>query len=225
MGLAYAISSAREMSGLARRWRRAAARVVLYEGNGFNGRTFDVNGTVVNLDGTGFNDRAQSMVVYEGTWQLCDDANFGGYCQSFGPGRYSNLGPLSGQLSSLRPVGWRSRRRRRRLGRRRLARDPLRGPESLRPQLRDQRPGRGQPRRHRLQRPRVVAARRRRLLDLLQRRQFQRRVPDLRPRRLSVAAGGLNNRISSGRRVSGAYPYNATPNWSNPPYDPSARQQ
>lgn len=27
-------------------------------------------------------------------------------------------------------------------------------------------------------------------------------------------AWGLNNRISSGRRVHGSYPYNATPNWS-----------
>lgn len=100
-GVGYAISSAREMSG----WPGAAPnRVVLYDGPNLYGRTYDVNATVANFDGTGFNDRAQSMIVHEGTWELCIDAHFAGYCQVFGPGRHPNLGPLTGQLSSMRPV-------------------------------------------------------------------------------------------------------------------------
>jgi len=101
MGLGYAISSARELSG----WPAAGGgRLVLYDGESFYGRAYDVNSTIVNLDGTGFNDRARSMIVYEGTWQLCVDEGFGGYCHTYGPGRYSNIGPLAGALSSLRPV-------------------------------------------------------------------------------------------------------------------------
>ena len=106
VGLVHAISSARELTG----WPGGGAaggggRVVLYDSSGFIGATYDVNGAVVNFDGIGFNDRALSMVVHEGTWELCVDANFEGYCQTFGPGRYANLGRLSRLLSSLRPVG------------------------------------------------------------------------------------------------------------------------
>jgi hypothetical protein len=81
------------------------ADVVLYGGYDFTGASFRVGGFIANLDGTGFNDRAQSAIVYNGTWELCADADFGGGCQVFAPGRHANLGFLAGRVSSLRPVG------------------------------------------------------------------------------------------------------------------------
>src|SRR5262249_46358199 len=53
----------------------------------------------------GFNDRARSMIVREGSWEACEHANFAGTCQIFGPGRYSDLGILSGRVSSIRSTG------------------------------------------------------------------------------------------------------------------------
>ncbi len=44
------------------------------------------------------------MIVRGGRWQLCVDAFYSGFCQAFSPGRYDNLGPFSGTLSSLRSV-------------------------------------------------------------------------------------------------------------------------
>jgi hypothetical protein len=57
---------------------------------------------VASLGGTAFNDRARSMIVNKGQWELCSDQNFGGDCVVVGPGRYDNLGGLSNRLSSLR---------------------------------------------------------------------------------------------------------------------------
>ncbi len=78
--------------------------VTLFDGFGLSGQRFHVDSTMSNLDWTPWNDRARSMIVQGGNWQLCVDANFRGRCQTFSPGRYDNLGFLSGTLSSLRPV-------------------------------------------------------------------------------------------------------------------------
>jgi beta/gamma crystallin len=219
VGLAYAISSARQLTG----WPGDGApagggRVVLYDSSGFIGATYDVNGAVVNLDGSGFNDRALSMVVHEGTWELCVDANFEGYCQTFGPGRYANLGRLSRLLSSLRPVGggggvvvgggggWGD-------GSRAILYE---GPNLSGRTL-------------------VIGGQ---VVSNLDGTGFNDRASSLRveggywifcsdanfngecrtfgPGDYPSLSGGLNNRISSGRRVSGGYPYTSTPNWSRP---------
>jgi len=223
LGLAYAISSAREVGGFT--GSAGGGRVVLYDSNGFYGRTFDVNGTVVNLDGTGFNDRAQSMVVFDGVWQLCVDENFGGYCHTYGPGRYSNLGPLSGQLSSLRPVGSGG-----------AGNDGggygggarailYEGPNlsgrsyAISGQVVSNLDGTGF--NDRASSLRVEGG----YWIFCSDANFNGECVTFGPGDYPSLPGGLNNRISSGRRVSGAYPYNAPPNVSNPPYDPSARQQ
>ena len=81
---------------------------MLFDAYNFNGTSYAVNGNVRNLDGR-FNDRAQSMIVNSGSWELCGDADFGGGCQTYGPGRYPNLGGLGGRVSSVRATdggGW-----------------------------------------------------------------------------------------------------------------------
>jgi uncharacterized protein YcfJ len=85
---------------------QAAAQVTLYAREGFRGRTFNADGTVWNLDQTGFNDRASSAVVRGGEWQVCEDARFEGRCVVLRPGEYPSLGAmgLNNMVSSLRPV-------------------------------------------------------------------------------------------------------------------------
>ena len=78
--------------------------VTLFDQFGLGGDRFHVNGSIPNLGTTAWNDRARSMIVRGGRWQLCADAFYQGFCQSFGPGRYDNIGPLAGTLSSLRQV-------------------------------------------------------------------------------------------------------------------------
>ena len=113
MGLANAISSIREIGwqgggqqpgpapsqGPARR-----ASIVLFDAAGMTGRSYSVTGAMPNLDGTGFNDRAQSAIVNSGTWQLCADSDFQGSCEALAPGQWPNLGGVTGRVSSLRPV-------------------------------------------------------------------------------------------------------------------------
>ena len=45
------------------------------------GRSLNVNGAISNLDGSGFNDRAQSAMIQSGTWQLCADSDYQGSCE------------------------------------------------------------------------------------------------------------------------------------------------
>ncbi len=82
-----------------------APAVILFEDFQQAGRQFAVDGPIDNLDRRGFNDRARSMVVNAGRWELCRDAYYSGGCEVYGPGRYDAIGELSGELSSLRPVG------------------------------------------------------------------------------------------------------------------------
>jgi hypothetical protein len=59
---------------------------------------------VANFDRTGFNDRANSAVVHDGRWEICVDADFSGGCSVLAPGSYPNLGAYAGRISSVRPI-------------------------------------------------------------------------------------------------------------------------
>ncbi|WUR14681.1 beta/gamma crystallin-related protein [[Empedobacter] haloabium] len=87
-----------------RRWGGQREAVVLYAGQGFEGRAVGINGDVRTLNDASFNDRAGSLIIREGTWQLCEHADFRGQCLVFGPGRYEYLEGLNNRLSSLRRV-------------------------------------------------------------------------------------------------------------------------
>jgi len=60
----------------------------------------------VNLDHSGFNDRASSAVIRDGVWQLCENARFRGHCVTLGPGEYPTLRAmgLNNRVSSAREV-------------------------------------------------------------------------------------------------------------------------
>jgi uncharacterized protein YcfJ len=85
----------------------AVAQVTLYQQQNFHGRAFNTNGPVSDLGRLGFNDRASSVIVERGQWQVCEDIGFRGYCIVLRPGQYSSLAAmgLNNRVSSLRRVG------------------------------------------------------------------------------------------------------------------------
>jgi hypothetical protein len=82
------------------------AAVELFDQYDFGGSRFPVVARVDNLDVTHWNDRAASMIVHWGSWELCTDAYYRGNCAFYGPGRYPDIGgSMTRQLSSIRPAG------------------------------------------------------------------------------------------------------------------------
>lgn len=197
----------------------ASASVTFYQGENFAGREITVNQTVGNFDGTGFNDRARSAVVNDGQWEICVDANFSGGCQVLGPGRYPDLGGLTGRVSSVRPV----------------ANAGIQG----RGEHRARQGGGGA--RATLYEGRNLSGRSFQLgsgnMSNLDGTGFNDRASSLRveggywvfcsdanfggecrtfgPGDYATLPAGLNNMISSGRRISDDYPYNQNPTWQH----------
>lgn len=85
----------------------SAQSITFYEGEGFRGRAFATDRAVANLERTGFNDRASSVVVDRGRWEVCEDARYGGRCVVLRRGSYDSLRGLGMEhtVSSVRPVG------------------------------------------------------------------------------------------------------------------------
>lgn len=85
---------------------QAAAQVIFYEREGFDGRSFTSERQIRNFDQHGFNDRASSVVVMRDRWEVCEDSQFRGRCIVLRSGRYSSLRDmgLNNRVSSVRPV-------------------------------------------------------------------------------------------------------------------------
>jgi hypothetical protein len=79
--------------------------VTLFDQDHMNGAAAPLQGDVPNLDTTQWNDRAVSMVITYGNWELCSDAFYRGDCRTFGPGQYNDLGGMTRKVSSLRAAG------------------------------------------------------------------------------------------------------------------------
>ena len=63
--------------------RQQVARIVLYDPATFGGRRIGVTRDTPDLGERSFADIASSIRVYHGTWQLCDEPNYGGTCRCF----------------------------------------------------------------------------------------------------------------------------------------------
>lgn len=89
------------------------AQVTFYEGEGFGGRSFTTNKLVNNFQREGFNDRASSVVVAGGErWEVCEDRRFAGRCVILRAGRYPSLASmgLSDRIQSVRAAQGDARR-------------------------------------------------------------------------------------------------------------------
>jgi uncharacterized protein YcfJ len=83
---------------------RPGSQITFYENNGFQGRSFTVDGAIEDFRRAGFNDRASSIDVRGDNWVACEDALFQGRCVILQPGRYPELSSLglSDRISSVR---------------------------------------------------------------------------------------------------------------------------
>jgi hypothetical protein len=195
-------------------------RVVLYEGFNFTGRSYTFDRDTVNLDNVGFNDRAQSAMVSSGSWTLCEDAEYRGNCHVLGPGNYASLGDLSRRVSSLRqgdfggasgssgnyPPSWGGNTRLilyegYNYGGRQFVVDRNRF---------DNLDGTGF--NDRASSLRVERG----YWMLCSDANFNGECRTFGPGNYSSLPPGLNNSISSGRRISDQYPYNQSPVWGTP---------
>lgn len=86
---------------------QAMAQVTFYEHERFEGRSFSTPRQVSNFERSGFNDRASSVVVTNGRWEVCEHQNFDGRCVVLRPGRYTSLASmgLDDRVSSVRMIG------------------------------------------------------------------------------------------------------------------------
>jgi uncharacterized protein YcfJ len=90
---------------------QAVAQITFYEGEGFRGRAFTTSRPVDNFAGAGFNDRASSVVVDRGHWEVCEHAHFEGRCAVLRAGSYDSLAGMgmSDRISSVRPISRQAR--------------------------------------------------------------------------------------------------------------------
>ncbi|UMR33129.1 beta/gamma crystallin family protein [Massilia sp. MB5] len=89
----------------------SAGEMTLYAREGFRGSEVTVYETTSNFRDLGFNDRASSLVVHSGAWELCEHRDFGGYCAVFERGEYADLRRFNNSISSAREVQVRNRDR------------------------------------------------------------------------------------------------------------------
>jgi hypothetical protein len=82
-----------------------AGELTLYAGADFVGRELTLRDATPNLRALGFPDRAASLVVRSGRWELCVGAAFRGDCAIFGRGEYRKLDRFASAVSSAREVG------------------------------------------------------------------------------------------------------------------------
>ena len=85
---------------------QAAAEIIIYEEENFQGRSVTAEQPINNLGREGFTDGATSVVVRGGSWEVCEDRRFRGQCVVLRPGRYSSLAAmgLNDQVTSMRAV-------------------------------------------------------------------------------------------------------------------------
>jgi len=203
----------------------AADSITFYQDDNFRGRQFTADQPVPNFDRSGFNDRVNSAVVHDGRWEICVDAEFRGGCGVLGPGAYPNLGAYAGRISSVRPLEGRY--------------------SDNRPDNRSDDRGRNREARAMLFEGPNLSGRSFALNDAvsnLGRTGFNDRASSLRVDRgywifcsdsefrgecrtfgpgEYASLPGLNNVISSGRRISNDYPYTDRPNWQRDSYNQS----
>ena len=208
----------------------AADRITFYQDDNFRGRQFSADGEVANFARNGFNDRVNSAVVHDGRWEICVDADFRGSCGVLAPGAYPNLGAYAGRISSVRPLDGRDGRY-----------------SANRPD--DRARGRGREARATLYEGPNLSGRAFPINDMIMNlgttgfndRASSLRVEngywifcsdaDFRGECRTFGPGdyatlpGMNNVISSGRRISNDYPYDGRPDWQRDSYRQSQYNQ
>lgn len=84
---------------------QVAAQVTFYEREGFAGRAFTTGERIRDFEGRGYG-RAASVEVARDRWEVCDDVNYGGRCMILRPERYPSFASMGLQdlISSVRMI-------------------------------------------------------------------------------------------------------------------------
>ncbi|MGK5077890.1 beta/gamma crystallin-related protein [Janthinobacterium sp. HLX7-2] len=82
-----------------------AGEITLFEDDNFRGRAVTVRETTDDLSRLGFNDKASSILVRSGSWDVCTDSGFRGNCKTLGPGEYRSLPGMNDAITSVRETG------------------------------------------------------------------------------------------------------------------------
>ncbi|MCE3262534.1 MAG: hypothetical protein K0R43_1613 [Pseudoduganella sp.] len=109
-------------AGIAMLSAQAFAQITLYPQEGWRGRPIAVTNSIRDMRAAGFDDRASSVVVERGRWEVCEHPNFQGDCRILRRGSYGTLRGmgLNDSISSIRAVP-----RRRQVDRMAYAPEPL----------------------------------------------------------------------------------------------------
>lgn len=87
-----------------------AGELTLYTHINFGGPALSLRGTTPTLVPYDFNDRASSLVVRSGSWEVCEHVDFGGRCLIVERGEYPVLEGFNDVISSAREVAPRQHR-------------------------------------------------------------------------------------------------------------------
>lgn len=199
----------------------AADSITFYQDDNYRGRHFTADQQVTNFARNGFNDIVNSAVVHEGRWEICIDSDFRGACSVLAPGAYPNLGAYAGRISSVRPVDSRySRERSDDRSRYHAARATLYEGPNLSGRsfpLNDAMPNLGRTGfNDRASSLRVDSG----YWIFCSDSEFRGECRTFGPGEYA-SLPGLNNVISSGRRISNDYPYGDRPNWQRDSFQQS----
>ena len=82
-----------------------AGEITLFEDDNFRGRAVTLRETTDDLSRMGFNDKASSIMVRSGTWDVCTDSGFRGICKTLGPGEYRSMPGMNDAITSVREAG------------------------------------------------------------------------------------------------------------------------
>ncbi|MET0280362.1 MAG: beta/gamma crystallin-related protein [Steroidobacteraceae bacterium] len=84
----------------------ALADVTFYENEDFHGRAITTGRALPDFRRSGLDDRASSVIVDKGTWEVCEDPGYTGRCVLLRPGNYDSLKQLgvNNRISSARSV-------------------------------------------------------------------------------------------------------------------------
>ena len=82
-----------------------AGRITLYERPGFQGDSIATIDAMPNLQRSDLDHAAASVIIGNGTWEACTQANFRGACAELVPGQYGDLDvQLNGAVRSVREI-------------------------------------------------------------------------------------------------------------------------
>ncbi len=80
--------------------------VILYDQTGFSGEAVQVDTAVPSLSDARFNDKASSIQVLGGRWEVCTNGDFGGRCEIIRNDKLDlNSIGFNNNISSIRPAG------------------------------------------------------------------------------------------------------------------------